>query len=561
MFYFPSLRRLLLPALIGLTLLLIYRSQRGISKAYLSSLLIDEPVITPPGERIAVADLHTKPIVIQKDDGTHAMPDIKHFYDFGEPPEHEWSESLTNHTEDIPRYIDPAKNNYLKPLLECRNKPNRFTNHIRIRNAPIRKITMTRDGNTENEKRSFLNAAILSLPYWSDNQYLLVTRVQTDGSLQLNIICEANICYTDPALARPGEKPCDEEDLRLLDGTEGMRCATPPLTLNVPPTPAKSCGNGTGVLMDIPGFHDPRIFWSGKGEPLMMMNTQSRYACFGLWVIDLRTLHFRLNILLGSNPKLPTLGPLPSYQTLTEITKNPPESRGQIEKNWFFFSNSHSSYIHYDIDPKSRSFAKLLGQGLTTVNLTDPLEQPCVIDGAKPKEYETWGGSWHQGTNSLRLILCDRQDHSCRSNPMNTVYWSLIHHKHKNYYSLPLRYERYFIVFASTPPFNMLAMSTFPVLLANETASGWNSTESWDDDPDHQKIIQDGGEGKENFAGFTYTVSIGYSWGRKEDTPEEKNVGFLDDEVVLGLGIDDESQGYARAKVAEPLTMHEIVSG
>ena len=73
---------------------------------------------------------------------------------------------------------------------------------------------------------------------------------------------------------RPGEIECDQTELDLLGPGGGMRCATPPITLNVPPTPAENCGEGTGVLMDIPGFHDPRAFWSGKGEPLMMVNSQ-----------------------------------------------------------------------------------------------------------------------------------------------------------------------------------------------------------------------------------------------------------------------------------------------
>jgi len=53
-----------------------------------------------------------------------------------------------------------------------------------------------------------------------------------------------------------------------------MRCVTVPTTLSVPPTPAEKCEGKFGTYVDIPGFHDPRIFWSGKGEPLMMVNTQ-----------------------------------------------------------------------------------------------------------------------------------------------------------------------------------------------------------------------------------------------------------------------------------------------
>lgn len=165
-------------------------------------------------------------------------------------------------------------------------------------------------GDSENEKRSYLNAAILSLPYWSENQYLLVSRVQTDGTMQLNMICEANICYTNASEARPGEKPCNEDDLYLLGGAEGMRCATPPVTLDVPPTPAKSCGEGTGVLMDVPGFHDPRIFWTGKGEPLMILNSQYVLLAY-VMPLNVLTVISQISLRL-----LRSLGNRPSSSTL-----------------------------------------------------------------------------------------------------------------------------------------------------------------------------------------------------------------------------------------------------
>jgi len=285
----------------------------------------------------------------------------------------------------------------------------------------------------------------------------------------------------------------------------------------------------------------------------MLTTSRSRYACFGLWVIDLRQLHYPLDPLLSSNPKFPSFGPLQSYPHLTELTRNPPESRGSIEKNWMFFSTSVSTYVHYDIGPATRSFAKLLGGGLSTPNLTDPLEQPCLQEGALKNKDEDLGGSWHQATNSLRLILCERSDGSCRSRPENTVFWSLIHHKHKNVYHLPLRYERYFVIWSSTPPFNMLAMSSHPILLANETAGGWDPAENWDDDAENEEMVANYGSGKENFAVFTYTVSIAYSWGRFDDQPQDKYTGFLNDEVIIGVGVDDEAQNYARIPVSELL--------
>ena len=96
-----------------------------------------------------------------------------------------------------------------------------------------------------------------------------------DGNYQQNVLCEANICYPGSSKhVRPGEKLCSADDLRFLGPSGGMRCATAPVTLSVPPTPAENCEGKFRGYVDIPGFHDPRVFWSGKEEPLMMVNTQ-----------------------------------------------------------------------------------------------------------------------------------------------------------------------------------------------------------------------------------------------------------------------------------------------
>jgi hypothetical protein len=227
-----------------------------------------------------------------------------------------------------------------------------------------------------------------------------------------------------------------------------------------------------------------------------------------------------------------------SYPTLTELTRNPSSDRSPLEKNWMLFFPASDSYIHYEISPHGRTMAKVLGGGLTTTNLTDPLELPCLSE--KGEETQTqMGGRWHQATNSLRLILCERKEKSCVSNAENTVFFAIIHRKLPNFLKLPLRYERYLIVWSAAPPFSMLGVSRHPILMSNETTTGFSPTENWDDNAEALE------ENWENWAYFTYTVSIAYAWGRKMDNPTSKNTGYLDDEVVLGIGIDDKSQGLA----------------
>jgi hypothetical protein len=228
-----------------------------------------------------------------------------------------------------------------------------------------------------------------------------------------------------------------------------------------------------------------------------------------------------------------------SYPALTELTRNPSSDRSPLEKNWMLFFPAGDSYIHYEISPYGgRTMAKVLGGGLTTANLTDPKELPCLSEEGQENQGQQ-SGRWHQATNSLRLILCERKGRDCRPSAENTVFFAVVHRKLPNSLGLPMRYERYFIVWSAVPPFSMLGVSRHPILMSNETATGFSPKENWADNVEALK------EDRGNWAYFSYTVSIAYAWGRKSDGPVSKNTGYLDDEVVLGIGIDDESQGFA----------------
>lgn len=189
----------------------------------------------------------------------------------------------------------------------------------------------------------------------------------------------------------------------------------------------------------------------------------------------------------------------------------------------------------------------MLGSGLITVNLTDEYELPCIASYPGMKQY----GSWHQATNSIRVILCERVDKHCKLNGENAVFMAVIHNKIRGLMGLPARYERYVMVWSAVPPFSMLGISEYPLLMRNEAANGFSEEENWQDDPEHQRMLEEGGQGKPLWARFTYTVSMAWAWGRKGDTPNDKNVGFFDDNVIIGVGVDDEDCIYAIAVARE----------
>ncbi|KAL8826778.1 MAG: hypothetical protein Q9170_007273 [Blastenia crenularia] len=544
MLYFPPLRRLLLPAIVFLIIIVFYRSGLGVSSS-LPSFVFHPPLPPPEGTRIPLHEIQPGLFSAINSTENHLIPSSKLYYDLYES---------NNRTNQVRTTQKPTDQPALKILWQCPIQANRYTNHIRIP-AIVRNITQIPPEPLKPENRVFWNPTIISLPYWAENQYLVVSRIVTAGNHQENVMCEANVCHVGSSdTAKAGEKPCTEDDLKLMGPAGGMRCASMPIALNVPPTPAEQCYGKYANYVDVPGFHDPRVFWSGKGEPLMMVNTH---------------LHPPLQELLASSPTHPSLGPLSSYSTLTELTRNPPNTRSHIEKNWLpFFPSTGESYLHYDLtDPKNasargRTFAKLLGNGFTTANLTDPLELPCLFNtDATETDEAKKGGTWHQASNSLRLILCERKDPHCTPESENTVFFAVIHRKFPNFLDLPLRYERHFMVWSATPPFSMLGISQHPILMANETASGWTQSQNWDDDADnaatvaYTKMHSNSTEpygGKGYWAYFTYTVSIAYAWGSTGlDEVGDMHVGYLDDEVVLGIGIDDKGQGFTKARASD----------
>ena len=274
-----------------------------------------------------------------------------------------------------------------------------------------------------------------------------------------------------------------------------------------------------------------------------------------------------------------------------------------MEKNWFlFFPTPFESYVHYDIaDPfslsRGRTFAKLLGSGLTTGNLTDRTEISCFLSSSNDaNDAAQDGGEWHQSSNSLRLILCARDDPSCIPGPENTVLFAIVHRKKYNELGLPIRYERHAMVMSSSPPFNMIGISQHPLLLADEIAPGWSLDQNWDGSKGNEHSLRklrngtipivvepdpllENGSRSRNPAedstppwpGFTYTVSVAWAFRGPNAAPDRKastatggentegkvlhsmQTGYWDEDLILGIGVRDVGQVFARVKASDLL--------
>lgn len=471
-----------------------------------------------------------------------------------------------------PEHAFPAA---LLQFTQCPRPANVFTNHIRFPNL-LYNISMSPSDSAIVETRKFWNPTILALPDWAPNQYLIISHVLLkDQGYRQNVLCEARICVPKRQNSSGSHRnECSATDETLLGVHGGLRCVTNPVEIILSSAPANTCEGVEKGLADIPGFHDPRIFYGGRGEPVLMVVSQyepysinyiltnslrSQYACIGPWAIDLRAVHPPLERIFSSSPNRLGPGPIMTYPSLTELTRNPPSTRKSYEKNWLTFSPTPStSYIQYELSPTKRTIAQLIGSGLTTPNLTDPSEQPCLHD-ATPAEISRnkymANATWHQATPSLKLILCARTNTTCRNADPETVFIAAIQRKHVNDWELPIRYERYLVLWSAKPPFRMLAVSKHPMLFANETTTGWTAEETWDDVPEAAE------EGRGFWARLTYTTTIAWVWGRGEEDVRGLGTGFLDDEVVVSVGVDDEDQAFGRVVVADLLQCLRVCPG
>lgn len=657
----------------------------------------------------------------------------------------------------------PSNPHVVRMLSGCTHRPNPHTGHIRLSNVQVLNISMVPAAAAadpdEFKNNKYFNPAILPLPSYVSSssstpyQYLLISRLVTSGTHQESHICFATIC--DPSGSASLSLACSDADIALLGLAGGMRCVTKPEKINIPPTPAKKCTGAWKIFPDIPGFHDPRVFWSGRGEPLIEVNSGSAYGCIGLWMQDLRKVFEPLEKALrrtghehrdgneeegqeihSKKTHFDISAARIGYPRLTELTRNPRESRADVEKNWIVFfpsedemwvqynamgqamneayqkgqgagqgvgatellsshaeeeiasSSAENSVLidldgilgpialqklpphnystpHYDrrkpydrasiLDPDlathsnpspvsfsilathknpprnrldspssdpttdlkpitprkppsnpppqprshltpspGRTLSHLTSHALTTQNLTSPFEPPCFNLSSQSHTTDPLNntGHWHQGTNSLRLILCTRSDFRARTcmspdhSPLHPadvkthsrlqyeehlrsegaiVHFSIIHRKFSNEIDLPMRYERYVLVWEARTPFRVVGVSRWPVVFGGERVRPWSYEEDTvgarrDGDLGlDPELNEDEDKSDESKPYFTYTPSIAWSHRAKDEDDnvhrerghENLGTGYLGDEVIVGIGMDDVAQGFVRVEVGE----------
>lgn len=280
-----------------------------------------------------------------------------------------------------------------------------------------------------------------------------------------------------------------------------LQCLEVPTALPIAPTPGGRCEGELEFFNLNVGPHDARVFF-GPAEPYVVFGSNSIFTCFGQFIQGFTS----LVDWQGKEKEGDLL-----FRTATELQRPPP--LGTVEKNWFLFWDVNDQpYVHYDIVPQ-RVYAQVgpdgsVGPDLATESAS--MDEKC-FDKYMPKpapEQE----SLHQSTNSLLVTLCRRSEPSCVANDDNTFIFTIF--QHKTFYNFHSVYEPYIMAFRRQPPFQVHAMSRRPLWIFGREMHAESGTSD-----------------------MLYVTSM--SWKNRE----QRYHGFIDDQVFLAFGIEDEKAG------------------
>ncbi|KAK9450039.1 uncharacterized protein V1518DRAFT_415379 [Limtongia smithiae] len=184
------------------------------------------------------------------------------------------------------------------------------------------------------------------------------------------------------------------------------------------------------------GLMDPRVFWSPFGEPLMIVITNSHMACLGQYLIDVR-------VLVPELSKVFKIEHVPiRYSIYTELN-DASSPYSMFHKNWFLlYDDNNRGFLSHGMHPQ---IITEVPNGLVNIAADNVDCLHNIIYGASSAEI-------HQGTNSLRLTLCD---FPCVPTVENTVLISIVHAKYMNYPDM--FYRRFLVLMEPVAPFRVIA--------------------------------------------------------------------------------------------------------
>lgn len=279
-----------------------------------------------------------------------------------------------------------------------------------------------------------------------------------------------------------------------------LRCLDRHGILPVSATPGGRCEGDWVFVNSIFGPHDARVLY-GPEHPFIVYGSNSQFTCLGQFMQDFR-------VLVDDWPEI-TEGL--DFRIGTDLQRPPPWSN--MEKNWFpFWNSSGHMFLHYDVAPK-RVFAEVKADGSAGPDLAP---SAAILDDVCMAKYlpqvALQDESIHQATNSLKITMCRRFDDLCIASDDNTFIFTI--YQHKKFHNFHSVYEPYIMVFKQRAPFEIYAMSRHPIWIHGR-----------EDHHDEKK------------SDMFYVTSM--NWKRKDLHYH----GYLDDELFIAFGIEDEKTG------------------
>ncbi|KAI1618746.1 hypothetical protein EDD36DRAFT_450115 [Exophiala viscosa] len=308
-----------------------------------------------------------------------------------------------------------------------------------------------------------------------------------------------------------------------------LECTAPPVNLNMSQVHGSKCDGRAKWHNFVTGPHDARVFQGPDGS-YIVYGSASDYTCLGQWIQAFRPL-----IEVYDDDKASVASTHPGFTNATEM-RRPDRIASPMEKNWFtFWDREGQIYVHHDLVPK-RVFARLIADGSVGKDLApfattdamclDQLLPPCT------REHQV---AIHQATNSLSITLCKRSDANCWPSDDNTFVMAIFQQKYSQPFNLV--YRPYAVLFRQSAPFSIYAVSE-----RSFWVHGHRVLSGEEDFLDNFKNKTSGkGNRKrelpESPAEFHFLTSMNWN------LPGASYHGYIDDVIILGLGIEDERSG------------------
>eukprot|EP00835_Amoeboradix_gromovi_P001967 NODE_101_length_20473_cov_0.516590.p4 type:complete len:395 gc:universal NODE_101_length_20473_cov_0.516590:3336-4520(+) len=246
------------------------------------------------------------------------------------------------------------------------------------------------------------------------------------------------------------------------------------------------------IKAELRDFEDTRCFYHPNGDVILVIScpsalkNQLRTSC----IVSAQQVIPELKHIVNVKPVYPAMISVGSVLSVSEWPKN------QIP----IFLNSDSIYL-YGLNPDL--IYRLNDNGKTTI--LSKLYNDCTSQMLS--EYPSFSSA-HLGSNMLRLVLCKQG--GCTPNTRNTVLIQIVHVVYLTKHTVRNQYPYYYRLFQA----RSIEWPYKPVFYSNPF---------FVDDFDPNILI--------------YSESINYKIPFKGDLTQ-RDIGYLDTEVVLGCGID-----------------------